>query len=202
MIDHYVVPYQQQLLLPPSRLLGRWGISADHVTMAGFAVGTSALPALATGHYWIALAVILCNRILDGMDGVVARLKGSTSRGAFLDICFDFLFYALVPLGFAIADPEANAVAAAVLIFSFVGTGSSFLAFSVVAAQTGLESIRFPKKGIYYLGGLTEGAETISLFIAMCVWPAMFPMLAYVFAFACLVTTLMRWKEGWLAFDT
>jgi phosphatidylglycerophosphate synthase len=60
----------------------------------------------------------------------VARLSCPTDRGAFLDIALDFVFYALVPLGFALADPAANALPAAVLIAAFVGTGSSFLAFS------------------------------------------------------------------------
>ena len=67
------------------------------------------------GNYGLALALILCNRFLDGVDGVMARLAGPTDRGAYLDIVCDMLFYAAVPLGFALVDPAANALAAAVL---------------------------------------------------------------------------------------
>jgi hypothetical protein len=34
----------------------------------------------------------------------------------------------------------------------------------------------------------------------MCLWPALFPLLAWGFAAACALTTLARWRQGWLAF--
>lgn len=51
-----------------------------------------------------------------------------TDAGGFLDISLDFLFYALVPFGFILADPTHNALAGGWLLFAFIGTGSSFLA--------------------------------------------------------------------------
>ena len=108
--------------------------------------------------------------------------------------------YALVPLGFALHDPAANALPAAVLIAAFVGTGSSFLAFAAIAAKRGDQAAKFRTKGIYYLGGLTEGFETIAVFLAMCLFPASFAMLAWIFAAACGMTTVLRWHQGWTAF--
>lgn len=176
-------------------------MTADQVTLAGFALGLGAFAALTAGAFGAALVLILANRLADGLDGAIAREVGGTDRGAFLDIALDFAFYALVPLGFALVDPAANALAAAVLIASFIGTGSSFLAFASVAAQRGLRASDYPAKGIYYLGGLTEGAETIGLFVAMCLWPAAFPVLAYLFATLCALTTISRWHQGWVAFS-
>ncbi|EKD60003.1 MAG: hypothetical protein ACD_54C01002G0001 [uncultured bacterium] len=144
--------------------------------------------------------MLLLNRLADGLDGALARLQGATDRGAFLDIALDFLFYALFPLGFALADLAQNALPAAVLIASFIGTGSSFLAFASIAAQRGLTASAYPTKGIYYLGGLTEGAETIAIFALMCLFPQAFPTLALIFAAACFLTTLLRWHQGWRAF--
>jgi phosphatidylglycerophosphate synthase len=175
-------------------------VRADQVTVAGFCIGVLALPALAFDAVAVGLALILLNRLADGLDGAVARLTRATDRGAFADIAFDFLFYAMVPLGFAMADPSANALPAAVLITAFVGTGSSFLAFAVIAAQREAKSVAYPTKGIYYLGGLTEGFETIAVFAAMCLFPDAFPLLAYGFAAACGLTTLTRWRQGWIAF--
>ena len=86
------------------------------------------------------------------------------------------------------------------LICSFVGTGSSFLAFSVLACERKLAAKDYPSKGIYYLGGLTEGFETILFFVAFCLWPSAFPMLAYIFAAGAVVTTVMRWIMGWQIF--
>ncbi len=119
-----------------------------------------------------------------------------TDRGAFLDITLDFLFYASVPLAFAITDPAANALPAAVLLAAFIGTGSSFLAFAVLAERRGLASAAYPDKGLYYLGGLTEASETLICFALMCVWPERFAWWAYGFAVLCGVTTVARIVGG------
>lgn len=200
MIDARLQPLQRIVLRPPAAVLAARGISADAISVTGFAIGLLAIPALALGWWTTAFALIAVNRIMDGLDGAVARINGPTDRGAFLDIALDFVFYALVPVGFALADPAANALPAAVLIAAFVGTGSSFLAFAAIAAKRGDQSARMPAKGIHYLGGLTEGFETIVLFLAMCIFPDAFPILAWIFAAACGVTTILRWHQGWTAF--
>ena len=201
MLDRFILPFQKALLEPVARQALKSGIGADQVTLAGFILGVLAVPALAFGYMGLALALILANRFADGLDGAMARIAGPTDRGAFLDISFDFLFYALVPLGFALADPGRNAIPAAFLIASFVGTGSSFLAFAVIAERLGLPSGDYPAKGIFYLGGLTEGTETVLLFVAMCLWPSAFWLLASIFAALCLLTTTSRWLAGWRVFQ-
>lgn len=200
MIDALILPLQRRTLAPLAQRLHRAGVAADTLTLAGFAAGVMAVGALAAGAWALGLVLLLVNRLADGLDGEVARRAGPTDRGAFLDIALDFVFYALFPLGFALADPAANALPAAVLIAAFVGTGSSFLAFALLAERRGLSAASFPNKGIHYLGGLTEGAETIAVFIAMCLWPAAFPTLAWAFAAACALTTVLRWRRGWKAF--
>ncbi len=200
MIDAMILPAQRRLLQPLARVLHGRGVGADRITLAGFGIGVLAVPALALGWFGAALALILLNRLADGLDGAVARLSQPSDRGAFLDIALDFVFYALVPLGFALADPASNALPAAVLIAAFVGSGSSFLAFAVIAGQRGQRAEDYPAKGIFYLGGLTEGAETIALFVVICLFPGWFAPLAYIFAAACAITTLTRWWQGWRAF--
>lgn len=197
MIDAKLLPLQRRLLRPMALGLVTFGVRADQVTITGFLLGIVALPLLASEQYIWALVFILLNRLLDGIDGEVARLTITTDRGAFLDIALDFVFYALIPLGFALANVTENALAAAVLLAAFVGTGSSFLAFSLMAQKRKLHAQKFPSKGLYYLGGLTEGAETIAVFVAFCLWPDLFTPLAYGFAFACGLTTLSRWLQGW-----
>lgn len=200
MIDARLLPLQRRLTRPPAALLHRLNVPPDYITLIGFALGILAFAAIAMQAYLTGLALIALNRIADGLDGAVARLDTPTDRGAFLDIALDFVFYALVPLGFALADPTENALPAAILIFAFVGSGSSFLAFSVLAEKRGLSARDYPTKGIHYLGGLTEGFETILFFVAFSLWPQAFPVLAYIFAAAALITTLTRWRIGWLVF--
>jgi ABC-type dipeptide/oligopeptide/nickel transport system ATPase subunit len=57
-----------------ARHLKHLDISPDQVTIAGFFLGMTALPLIWTRHYALALAAILINRILDGVDGALARL--------------------------------------------------------------------------------------------------------------------------------
>lgn len=200
MIDAALQPLQQRFLQLPAQILTNLGIKADQITLFGFLLGLLVVPALAYQAYSLALLFLLLNRFADGLDGAVARLTEPTDRGAFLDISCDFFFYAIFPLGFALADP-VNALPAAVLITSFVGTGSSFLAYAAIAAKRGDTAMDFPQKGLYYLGGLTEGFETIILFISMCLFPMFFPQLAYFFAVACAVTAVSRWYQGWKLFS-
>ena len=188
----------------PLQALARWlagqGVRADHLTCAGFAVGLLAVPLIASGHPRWALLAMALNRLADGLDGTLARLTTPTDRGAFLDITLDFLFYASIPLAFALANPAANGLAAAVLLFAFMGTASSFLAFAVLAARRGLTSTAYPRKGFYYLGGLTEATETLTVFTLMCLVPAWFVPLALGFAALCALTTATRVVAGWQAF--
>lgn len=200
MIDRYLTAPLNRALARPARLLARAGVPADTVTLAGFAIGIGAAGCIALGMPRLGLAAILASRLCDGLDGAVARITGPTDRGAFLDIALDFAFYASIPAAFALADAPHNALAASLLLFGFMGTASSFLAFAILAAKRGLTSVAFPRKGIFYLGGLTEAAETLACFAAMCLWPNAFPPLAIGFAIACGVTTIMRWWWGWRTF--
>lgn len=188
----------------PLQALARWlagqGVRADHLTWAGFAVGLLAVPLIASGHPRWALLAMALNRLADGLDGTLARLTAPTDRGAFLDITLDFLFYASIPLAFALANPAANGLAAAVLLFAFMGTASSFLAFAVLAARRGLTSTAYPRKGFYYLGGLTEATETLAVFTLMCLVPTWFVPLALGFATLCALTTVTRVVAGWQVF--
>jgi phosphatidylglycerophosphate synthase len=179
-------------------LFDRLPVTANQVTIIGFLIGVTAVPLLAFQHYGLALTVILTNRFLDGMDGAIARRKGASDLGGYLDIVLDFIFYSAVVFGFAIGDPTI-ATYAAFLIFSFVATGTTFLAYSVFAAKRGLTTDVRGTKSIYYLGGLTEGFETIVALALLCLAPTWFWLIASIFGTLCWVTAAHRVS---LAFQT
>ena len=200
MLDRAAIRLLKPGLERIARVLVRVGIGADGITLFGFALGLAAAACIARGLPLAGLALLLASRLMDGLDGAVARLTHPTDRGAFLDITLDFLFYASIPLAFALADPAANALPAAVLLAAFMGTGSSFLAFAVLAERRGLKSEDYPQKGLYYLGGLTEASETLICFMLMCLWPQHFAGWAYGFAVLCALTIATRLLGGWRAF--
>jgi phosphatidylglycerophosphate synthase len=196
MLDRRANAALMPLLQALARALVRAGIGADAITVTGFAIGIAAALAIAQQAWLVGLALILASRLADGLDGPVARFTQPTDRGAFLDITLDFLFYASVPLAFAFADPACNALPAAVLLAAFIGTGSSFLAFAVLAQKRGIASSDYPNKGLYYLGGLTEATETLICFALMCLWPGKFAWWAWGFAALCALTVATRIVGG------
>ena len=198
MLDRFITPIIKPILMPVVKKLDDFNITADQVTLVGFFIGLLAVPLLAMQYWMLALVAILLNRILDGLDGALARYQHRENiAGGYLDICVDFLFYAAVPLGFALADPSQNALASTVLLAVFIGTGSSFLAFAIPAEKLNLPRPQFSNKSFYFLNGLTEGTETIAFFVAFCLWPEYFPELAYSFAFLGAITVLTRIHGGY-----
>ena len=191
MLDASFRPVIDVILRWPARILSRFGIGANSITIIGGVMGISAFILVSFGFYQSALAFIVLNRLADGMDGAIARENGSTDLGGYLDIVFDFLFYALIPLGFAIANPD-HTLAAAFLIFTFIGTASSFLAFAVIAAKRGMVTEKRGRKSFYFLGELTEGAETFGFLVLICLFPAWFNWLALGFGILCIITTVTR----------
>lgn len=183
----------RRLVDPPLAVAGRRlaaaGVKADHLTWIGFGAGMAACLALALQFYLAALLLIAANRVLDGLDGPVARAgAGATDFGGYLDIVLDFLFYAAVPVAFAAGRPDA-ALVAALLVLSFVGTGASFLAFAILAAKRGLAN---GPRSFFYLGGLAEGTETALFLLAICVWPDRFAWIALLFMALCWATVAGR----------
>ncbi|MGI9435011.1 MAG: CDP-alcohol phosphatidyltransferase family protein [Geminicoccaceae bacterium] len=177
------------------------GWTADGITITGFAIGFLAFLAIAFEAYLLGLVLIVANRLADGLDGAVARRTSKTDRGGFLDISLDFIFYASVPFAFALADPAANALGAAFVIFSFIGTGCSFLAYAIMAEKRGITTDIQGQKSLYYLGGLTEGTETLLFLMIACLLPGWFPVLAFGFGTLCWITTATRIYAGWRTFS-
>jgi phosphatidylglycerophosphate synthase len=173
------------------------GITADQLTIAGCGLGLTGAIAIAAGLPLAGLVLFLAGRVLDGLDGAVARISGVTNRGAYLDIVLDFAVYAAIPLAFALLDPARNALAAAALLAAFLVNGAAFLGFALMAERLGFETRAQGEKSLYYLSGLAGGTETIAAFTAFCLWPAWFPALAFGFAALCALSACARIALAW-----
>ena len=199
MIDRYLIPPLQRLLDKPARLLVRRDVTANQITLVGFVIGVLALPLLMVGAFELALIAVLLNRLADGLDGAVARRTQTTDAGGFLDIVLDFIFYQAVVVGFILNSPHEHLLPGLFLMLSFVGTGTSFLAFAVQASKRGLDNPHYPNKSMYYMGGLAEGFETFAVFVLLCLMPQHFGIIAWLFGAVCWVTTATR---IWAGFNT
>jgi phosphatidylglycerophosphate synthase len=180
--------------------LARRGVQADALTLAGLAAGLACGLCVWLALDLAALLLLALNRTLDGLDGAVARERGLTDRGGYLDIVCDFIVYGAVPLAFALRDPAGNALASAVLLAAFYANGASFLAYAAIAAKRGLSTGRRGPKSLYYTTGLMEGTETILFFAAFLLLPGWYAPLALAFAALCAVTCVARMLLAWRVF--
>jgi phosphatidylglycerophosphate synthase len=179
MLDQSIRRLLEPAISSAGTALARLHISANVVTILGFGCGLGAAAAIADERNDIGFALFVLNRLADLVDGAIARRKGPTSLGAFLDASLDFIVYAAIPFGFALAYPQ-NALAAAFLLFGLMVNAVPALAFRAFAqAERGFS--------------LLEHSETFIAFALMCLAPRwMFSPLAYLYGTLCLVSGGVR----------
>lgn len=192
MLDGQLKRRIDPLLTEAGRRLAGAGVTANGITYAAFALGLAAAAAIAAGHTWWGLALLLLSRLGDGLDGAVARQVGSTDFGGLIDIVLDFAFYGIIPLAFILLDPVANGMAGGLLLLSFYVNGASFLAYAIIAEKRGEMTDQRGAKAIYFTTGLAEATETYLAFAVFCLWPAGFAITATIFAVICFYTAVSR----------
>ena len=192
MLDGFVRARIDQTLHRIGGLLAGAGFSANSITITGCILGLGAGFSISQ-HFFIVGAILIgLSRLCDGLDGSVAKINGKTDLGGYLDIVLDFAFYGMIPVGFAFADPQNNAIAAVALLFSFYLNGASFLAYAIMAEKRGLQTEVRGSKSLFFTTGLAEATETIAVFLLACLMPDWFSTLAWGFAVICIYTAIVR----------
>lgn len=192
MLDGWVRRQIDPALDRAGHALAARGVAADAVTLAGLLLGLTAAALVAAGAGLAALVPLALSRLADGLDGAVARVKGPSDWGGYIDIAADFLFYGALPFAFVLRDPAGNGAAGAFLLLAFYVNGATFLGFAVLAARAGLTEGGRARKSLYFTAGILEGTETIAFFVLLCLLPGAFAPLAWGFGALCLLTAAAR----------
>ena len=186
--------YNQKLVYPTLKLLGtfllRMWLKPNFLSWSGALFGACAAVSIYYSFMLLGLLFIIINRTCDGLDGQMARQTEITNYGGFLDIVFDFFFYAIIPLSFGLQNQE-NLIPALLLLGSFLINGSSFLAYAAIKASNNQNQSK-SEKSLHYSGGLIEGSETILFFVLFCMFPNKFPLFCYIFCALTCLTFLQR----------
>ena len=172
--------------------LDRLGVRPLAVTGLGWLVGIAACVAVATSHWSTALALWLANRALDGLDGPLARRRGATDLGGFLDLLADFSVYGGFVLAVGVAVPEAR-LACLVLLLTYYVSGTAFLTLAPLLERRGA---RGDGRSVLFVGGLAEGTETVLAYAVLCLLPAHAETVLWVFAAMVALTALQRIRLG------
>lgn len=200
MFDRHLRPVIDKTLNKTAANLARRGVSADILTAGGLLIGLIAALCIVFGLFWLALILAAISRLLDGLDGAVARASNPTAFGGYIDILADFTFYAAIPLGFVIFDPVQNGIGGALLLASFFINAASFLGYAILAEKHQHETRINGEKSHFHATGLIEGSETIGLFAICMIWPSLFSWLAPIFAALTLYTITCRTWLAWRMF--
>nr|MCU0618087.1 CDP-alcohol phosphatidyltransferase family protein [Gemmatimonadaceae bacterium] len=103
MLDEYFRRHKERWLRPLAVWLAGW-CHPLAITAVGLLVGLASAFAASRAWWMLALGLWIGNRILDGLDGVVARVGTTQSElGGYLDIVADFTVYGAMPIGLALA---------------------------------------------------------------------------------------------------
>ena len=183
-------PIRRILASPLERLAAgaiRIGISANAVTIFGFLMGLAAAAFIADEDYALGLGCLALNRLGDILDGVMARLKGATPLGAFLDASLDLFVYAAIPFSFALSRQQ-DALAATFLLMGLMVTAVPSLAAKAFSPPLA----RGTHKAIFSRA-FCEHSETFLAFVLMCLAPRwMFSILAYLYGILCFISGGLR----------
>ena len=169
------------------------GVRPLTVTAAGWVAGVGACVSAGLQAWWLALLLWMVNRLLDGLDGPLARRRTPTDLGGFLDIVADFSVYAGFVVAVAIAVPDAR-VACLALLAAYYVSGTAFLALSSLLERRG--DTGGDGRSLRFVGGLAEGTETVIVYALFCLFPDQAAVIAWIFTAAVAVTAAQRIWTG------
>jgi phosphatidylglycerophosphate synthase len=168
MRDAMLRQQKERLLMPVAEGLFST-VHPNVISLVALAVGLASAAAVVFQAYWLGLGLWILNRILGGLDGVVARAhKKQSDFGGYLDLFLDYIVYLAAPVAFVVAAPSsANLWACIALFGSYYLNTMSWMCLSPLLekrarAQRGpnaahLTTLEMP-------AGLVEGTETIILY--------------------------------------
>ena len=191
MFDRQIQKFTQKPLQYIAKLFLKF-ISPNQMTLIGFSFGVLMCLFIIIDQYLMATIFLFLNRLSDGLDGTMARLQTPTPLGGYLDIVLDFLIYGGFVLSFGITE-QNNTLLSMVLLFCYIGTGSTFLAKAAILPSLTNQNLNEEiPKSFHYAVGLVEGTETIIFMFLCLLFPSLFIYLASMFIFLCLITIVFR----------
>lgn len=208
MLDARARRYLDRPLSHVARLVDRPQVSPNRLTMLGLVAGLASAGAAAGQLWWWALGLWWFSRVMDGLDGPLARRRRATRHGitdasreseagGFLDITADFVVYGATVVGVAIGATgqyDADWLPFLLVLLAYYVNGTAFLAFSSIAERTGRQ--REDGRSLSFLGGLAEGTETIVVHSVWLVFPGHAGVIAAAWAVVVAASAAQRIVAG------
>lgn len=181
----------EPVLRGPAARLAASGVTANQVSVAGFGLAMVAAGAVAAGRPLLGMGFWLASRLLDAVDGAVARAAGQGSTfGGFLDLTLDMAAYSLMVVAFAWVHPEQQ------LLWLLVLVGYVLCITTTAVLSSLLEQRRHQLPGndrsLQFTAGFAEGGETTIVYLLLVLLPDGAALIAGVWVVVLLATAVQR----------
>ncbi len=158
------------ILQGPADFLVRTGATANQVTAGGFALALGSAVAVAAGRPALGMTIWIASRLLDGLDGAVARRAGVTSGlGGFLDITLDMAAYSLMVVAFAIRHPAHQLQWLLILVGYVLCITTTAVLSSILEHRRAL--IAGNDRSLQFTAGFAEAGETTVVYVLLALFP-------------------------------
>lgn len=210
MFDIALRSLKDSLFLPVAGAIPH-SITPTHLTFIAFLLGSlSSLCCAFNISTTTSVALWLISRLLDCLDGAVARQRNVASDlGGFWDLLGDFVVYASIPISCAMSrahatatDARADLLAVSLLEAAFFVNNFALFYMAAVAEKAAAEersgsSSEGKRKteqltSLMMRPALVEGAESAAFFTLMLVFPEWVRLLSYIMFLGVVVGTGQR----------
>jgi archaetidylinositol phosphate synthase len=186
MIEYYLRPQYQRILVNPIAQLLAKRVTSNQITVLSGFLGILVLPALMFNQVYWAIGLLLLSGYCDTLDGTLARINNySSDWGSVLDIMTDRVVELSVVFALWTVAPDQRALGCLLMLGSMLLCITSFLV-------VGIFNLNDSEKSFHYSPGLMERAEAFIFFIAMIIWPDAFLFFALLFSLLVTLTALIR----------
>ncbi|OIJ20881.1 CDP-alcohol phosphatidyltransferase [Anaerobacillus alkalidiazotrophicus] len=188
MLDTHARKYVEPLIVRTAKLLLKYKLTANQVTVLAFLIGSLSGLFVYVGQPILAVIVLWISGFLDAVDGSMARLTKTSEFGTVLDVSFDRIVEISVIIGLALAFPEIT-FALLLLSVAIIVSMTIFLTVGAVSEKKGMKSF-------YYQAGVAERTEGFLLFSLIILLPSMMYFLTILFAGLVIFTAIQRLLEA------
>ena len=191
MFDSTLRRFKDQVGAPLARRMSR--VSPTFISLLALVAGLLTAWFDFTQFYLVAFGFWILNRILDGLDGLIARQHQRQSDfGGYVDILTDFIVYAALPIGLAAGSPSSERyLALAFLLAAFYVNSASWMYLSAILEKRASHSPE-TQTTIVMPAGIIGGFETIIAYSIFILFHTYITVLFSIFAALVFITTIQR----------
>ncbi|MGI8911010.1 MAG: CDP-alcohol phosphatidyltransferase family protein, partial [Rubrobacteraceae bacterium] len=187
------------LFAPIAPGIGRL-VHPNLISVLALLAGLAAALLAARGRPVPAVAAWAASRILDGLDGSVARAVGTQSDlGGYLDTLMDFVVYAAVPIGVVLGHPSATAWHSGLfLLASFYVNAASWMYLAAILERRNLGAGTTGERTTVTMPpGIVAGTETVVIYSLILLVPAWAPTLFWLMGSLVCLNVVLRLAWAW-----